>query len=92
MAPKRGRSTTPLQALNLLNSSLLLTQVEAFTARLTREAGADPTAQTRHAFALAFQREPDAAELAACVAAIRSERLAVVCRALLNSNEFVFLE
>ena len=92
VAPKRGRSTTPLQALNLLNSSLLLTQVEAFTARLTREAGADPTAQTRHAFALAFQREPDAAELAACVAAIRSERLAVVCRALLNSNEFVFLE
>jgi hypothetical protein len=92
VAPKRSRSTTPLQALNLLNSSLLLSQVEAFAARLQREAGADPTTQVRHGFAVAFQREPDAAELDACVAAIKTEGLVVFCRALLNSNEFAFLE
>lgn len=92
VAPKRSRSTTPLQALNLLNSSLLLSQVEAFAARLEREAGADPTAQVRHGFAVAFQREPDETELAVCVAAIKAEGLFVFCRALLNSNEFAFLE
>lgn len=92
VAPKRSRSTTPLQALNLLNSSLLLTQVDACAARLAREAGADPEAQIRLGFALAFQREPAAEELAACLAAVRSEGLAVFCRAVLNSNEFVFLE
>jgi len=92
VAPKRSRSTTPLQALNLLNSQLLLTQVEAFAARLVREAGEEPAAQVRHGFALAFQREPELAELSACVAAIQSEGLSVFCRALLNSNEFVFLD
>lgn len=92
VAPKRSRSTTPLQALNLLNSSLLVSQVEAFAARLEREAGVDPTAQVRHGFAVAFQREPDEAELAACIAAIKTDGLFVFCRALLNSNEFAFLE
>lgn len=92
VAPKRSRSTTPLQALNLLNSSLLLSQVEAFAARLEREAGADATTQVRHGFAVAFQREPDEAELAACTAAIKTDGLFVFCRALLNSNEFAFLE
>ncbi len=92
VAPKRSRSTTPLQALNLLNSNLLLSQVEAFAARLEREAGADPAAQVRHGFRVAFQREPDAAELESCVAAIKAAGLFVFCRALLNSNEFAFLE
>jgi hypothetical protein len=92
VAPKRSRSTTPLQALNLLNSQLLLSQVEAFAARLVREVGDDPAAQVRLGFAIAFQREPDAEELEACWAAIRAEGLAVFCRALLNSNEFVFLD
>jgi hypothetical protein len=92
MAPKRSRSTTPLQALNLLNSSLILAQVEAFAARLRREAGDDPADQVRLGFQLAFQRQPDAAEQQACLAAIQTEGLTVFCRALLNSNEFVFLE
>ena len=92
VAPKRSRSTTPLQALNLLNSQLLLSQVEAFAARLSSEVGGDPVAQVRRGFAIAFQREPDAAELEACVQAIRTADLSVFCRALLNSNEFVFLE
>ncbi|WP_254507110.1 DUF1553 domain-containing protein [Anatilimnocola floriformis] len=91
VAPKRSRSTTPLQALNLLNSQLLLTQVEMFAARLSRESG-DPAVQVKLGFAIAFQRTPDLAELNACVEAIKSEGLPVFCRALLNSNEFVFLE
>jgi hypothetical protein len=91
-APKRSRSTTPLQALNLLNSSFLLGQAEQFAKRLQNEAGNDAAAQVRRAFALAFQREPEERELALSLAVIREQGLAVFCRALFNSNEFAYLD
>ena len=36
-------------------------------------------------------RQPDAAELMACVQVAKVRGLPVVCRALINSNEFAFL-
>jgi hypothetical protein len=89
IAPRRTRSTTPLQALNLLNSSFILQEVGIFADRLRREAGADAVAQACRAFRLALGRNPDADELAAAAALIRAEGLAVFCRALFNANEFV---
>lgn len=91
IAPKRTRSTTPLQALNLLNSSFSLQQAGFLAERLEREAGADAKAQVRHAFALAFQREPDRAELTAALKFIQEHGLSVFGRALFNANEFVYL-
>jgi hypothetical protein len=38
-----------------------------------------------------LNRDASAEELAACREVAREESLAVVCRALINSNEFVFL-
>ena len=35
-------STTPLQALNMLNGDFLLDQAERFAERVDREAGSDP--------------------------------------------------
>jgi hypothetical protein len=92
VAPKRGRSITPLQALNLLNSPFVIQQAKYLADRLEREVPGDSAGQVRRAFELAFQRQPTADELSACVAAIVDEGLLVVCRALLNSNEFAFLE
>lgn len=92
VAPKRGRSTTPLQALNLLNSAFVVNQSELFAERLTREQKDDVAAQVRRGFALAFQREASDVELAACVEVVREQGLLVFCRALLNSNEFLFVE
>jgi Protein of unknown function (DUF1553)/Protein of unknown function (DUF1549) len=89
IAPKRNRSTTPLQALNLLNSSFMVQQADIFAQRLQGEAGNDVEAQVRRAFLLAFGREPVVEEQEAAAQLIRTEGLAVFCRALLNANEFV---
>ena len=43
IAPKRNRSTTPLQALNLLNSPFMLQQAGFFAERLKKASRRDPT-------------------------------------------------
>jgi hypothetical protein len=91
IAPARTRSTTPLQALNLLNSPFVLQQAELFAERLRRETGDDPAAQVRRGFRLAFGREPSAEECAAAVRLVRAHGLAAFCRAMLNANEFLFV-
>ncbi|MFM1767580.1 MAG: hypothetical protein RJA22_109 [Verrucomicrobiota bacterium] len=90
-AARRTRSTTPLQALNLWNSGFMGQAAGFLAERLEREAGAGAEAQARRGFALAFQRAPDAAELAAAAALIRAEGLPAFCRALFNANEFVYV-
>ena len=91
IAPRRSRSTTPLQALNLLNSSFMMQQAGFFAQRLEREVGQGTDAQVRRAFALAFQRAPQNAELAAAVSLIREQGLPAFCRALFNANEFAYV-
>ncbi len=89
--PRRNVSTTALQALNLLNGPLVVEQSELFAQRLVREAGNDPAAQIRRAFALAFGRQPDAEELAAAEKLLQAEGLPCLCRALVNANEFLYV-
>jgi len=89
--PRRNRSTTALQALNLLNDPFVLDQSERFAARLRREAGETPAVQVRRAFLLAFGREPSAIETRAACQLVQGHGLAVFCRALVNANEFVFV-
>jgi mono/diheme cytochrome c family protein len=92
IAPKRSRSTTPLQAFNLLNSSFMMQQAEFFAARLEREVGVAADAQVRRAFALAFQREPERRERSAGEKLIREQGARAFCRALLNANEFIYVD
>ena len=91
IAPKRNRSTTPLQALNLLNSGFTMQQANFLAQRLEKEAGQAAETQVQRAFALALQREPDADELAAAAKLVREQGLMIFCRALLNANEFVYV-
>ena len=91
IAPKRTRSTTPLQALNLLNSGFIQQAAGLLAEHLSAQAGANPEAEAQAAFRLAFQREPSTKELQASARFIREESLPLFCRALLNSNEFVFV-
>lgn len=88
---KRNSSTTPLQALNLLNGRFLLQQAGFLAERLRREAGSDPAAQVRRGFRLAFGRDPDAEESAAAVRLVQAHGLHAFCRALLNANEMVYV-
>lgn len=90
VVPKRSRSTTPLQALNLLNSRFVLQQSDLFAKRLERE-GETVEERVERAFELCFQRNGDEAEVADAVAFIESEGLVQFARAMLNANEFVFI-
>ena len=91
IAPKRTRSTTPLQALNLLNSGFMMQAAGRFAARLEREAGNEVDAQVQRAFLLAFQRVASAEELKASAQLTRAHGLKFFCRALFNANEFVYV-
>ena len=89
---KRPVSTTPLQALNLLNSPFVREQAEQLANRVVQESSpSDMKQQIRRSFQLILNREPDADELAACQEVAKETSLAQVCRSLINSNEFAFL-
>ena len=90
--PKRSRSTTPLQALNLFNSSFMLQQSQLLADRLQRDCGDDRAKQIVRAFWLCCSRGADAAEVSDCQQFIAEEGIAAFCRAMLNSSEFVFME
>lgn len=60
---RRAVSTVAPQALMLMNSDFVLSQADRFAQRVEKEAGADPAAQARRAWELAFQRPPAADEL-----------------------------
>jgi len=91
--PRRASTTSPLQALTLLNHSFTLDLAEAFARRIgERTANSDLKSKVVLAFELAYQREPDAAELAAGERLTQDHGLAALCRALLNANELLYLE
>jgi len=89
--PRRGASTTPLQSLNLFNSRFTLQPAEALAARTRGEAGDDVVAQVRRVFWLALQRAPHRDEEDDARALVGAAGLAALCRAMLNSNEFLFV-
>jgi uncharacterized protein DUF1553 len=90
-AAKRTASTTPLQALNLMNSPFVVEQSRFFAERIQREAGDDPQAQAHRAFVLSFGRAPTDDERPTAVALIKEHGLAALCRALFNANEFIYV-
>jgi hypothetical protein len=67
-------------------------QAEIFAGRVRREAGEEPAAQVRRAFAVAFGRAPSDAERDAAEALVRRHGLEALCRALFNANEFVYVD
>ncbi|MCA9174020.1 MAG: PSD1 domain-containing protein [Planctomycetales bacterium] len=89
--PRRPVSTTPLQALNLLNSEFVIDQTQRIAARAINESGGDTTRAIDRCFNLLLGRAPSATERDACLALAKTNDLPLVCRALINSNEFAFL-
>nr|MBC8348294.1 PSD1 domain-containing protein [Verrucomicrobiota bacterium] len=89
---KRPISTTPLQALNLMNSDFVVNQVVLLAERAEREAGQEGSAgAVRRCFELLLSRQPTAVELKDCLQVAEDRGLPIVCLALFNSNEFAFL-
>jgi hypothetical protein len=88
---RRRESTTPIQALNLFNSRFTIDESDALAARVKSDVGNNAAKQIRRAYQLALNRDPSADELRDAEPAVRAHGLATLCRALFNSNEFLFL-
>jgi len=92
---ERSPSVTPLQALFLMNDKLTEEQAQAFATRVCRERSA-PGERIRYAYQLAFGRLPSAAELLKgeryMTGAAAPEAWISFARALMASNEFIFLD
>jgi hypothetical protein len=95
---RRFATTTAPQALTLLNDSVVLTYAKAFAARVTKEAGTDNEKVIDRAFALAIGRPPTSEERAAMIGFLKrhpgpqTEAVIDLCHALLNLNEFLYVD
>ena len=91
-APRRERTTTPLQALTLFNHDFTLDMAEALAGRVdraTKEAGGG---RLEHLFEIAYQRPPTPEERARLEPFLAAHGLRALCRAVLNSNELLHLD
>jgi hypothetical protein len=89
--PVRASTTTPLQALSLMNGTFVQRQAERAAARAAAVEPGSLERQVRWLWMQALGREPGGPEAARSVALAREAGLADVAWALLNSNEFVQL-
>ena len=89
--PRRGVTTTPLQALGLMNGSFVQRQAKALAERSLRLSGNDVAGAVDAAYRLALGRPAKAAEIERGRATVLDRGLASVCWVLLNSTEFVYV-
>jgi hypothetical protein len=89
---RRNASTVAPQALSLLNSDLAFSAALGLAKRVTQSAGADHRRQIETLFDLALQRPATAEEQRECQEYLADYSLAELCRAILNLNEFAYLD
>ncbi len=93
---ERTTTTTPTQSLLMINGGPVLKWAEAFAQRVENEVPGSADSQVRHAYRLAFGRDPTGEELDRATAFLDAEHgdgtLTDVCHVLLNSNEFLYLD
>ena len=92
--PKRPVTTIAPQALSLLNSPLSSEAAHALASRAGREAGQDVNSRVERAYLLALGRRPgeDERALARDFLSGPGSSFADFCLALLNLNEFVYVD
>ena len=86
---KRPSSTTPLQALNLMNSKFIDIQSDIFA---EKNNAPDKKQAINKIFRTLYNRPPSKDEMTICLKVVKSDGLKVLSRALINSNEFVFIQ
>jgi hypothetical protein len=92
LTPKRMTTTTPLQSLALYNNDLMLRQAQYLAERIKQDVGPEQQAQITRAFELAFGRRPTERELRLAEEFVQQQGLFALCRSILNSNEFVYVD
>ncbi|MDX2035503.1 MAG: DUF1549 domain-containing protein [Isosphaeraceae bacterium] len=88
--PTRSTTVTPLQALALWNDPFMLQRAREFAARV--DSGGTVESRVGRAFEIALGRAPSVEEAAILGAVAREHGMVGVCRVLLNSNEFAFID
>ncbi len=95
---RRNNTVTPMQALALMNSGLVEDWAKAMAQRVVNDKGLDAKAKVDRAWRLAYARPASAEEireatsfLARQEAAGSPSALTDLCHALLNSNEFLYI-
>jgi hypothetical protein len=98
---RRFETTTAPQALMLLNERIYADRAKQFAERVTREAGQGIDERIERAYLVAFTRQPTSEERSAAKrfldeqtkkAGRSKEAFADFCHAMLNLNEFVYVD
>ena len=92
LTAKREITTTPLQSLTLYNNDFMLRQALYFSERIRNSSKSDTEQQVRIAFQLAYARLPTPTETHIAMQLIERQGLFTLCRSLLNSNEFLYVD
>ncbi|HUG69419.1 MAG TPA: DUF1553 domain-containing protein [Pirellulaceae bacterium] len=92
LTPTRMTTTTPLQSLALYNNDFMLRQARYLAERIKQDVGPEQQAQITRAFELAFGRRPTERELRLAEDFVHQQGLFALCRSILNSNEFVYVD
>ena len=90
--PKRAVTTIAPQALSLLNGALANQCAGSLAAKVEREAGRDLASRIDRTYRLALGRPPDAGEAKLASEYLREGTFADFCLALLNLNEFLYVD
>ena len=88
---KRANTTTPLQALTLMNHKFTLDAAQSLASRIGAESTA-PEAQVDQLYQLAYGRQPKQTERKDCLDFLKSQDLPALCRAILNTHELIYVD
>jgi Protein of unknown function (DUF1549)/Protein of unknown function (DUF1553)/Concanavalin A-like lectin/glucanases superfamily/Planctomycete cytochrome C len=92
LTPKRGSTTTPLQALAMLNNAFMLRMSVALAAKLERNAEQSVAAKIHLTYELLYSRPPTTVEVELGEKFLAAHSLSAYTRVLLNTNGFLYVE
>jgi hypothetical protein len=90
--PRRGVTTTPLQALELMNNSFIQRQANHLAERAMRSAKNEIGRGIEAAYQMTIGRKPNDEELKRAMLVAKERGLVSVCWALFNSTEFIYVQ
>jgi len=90
--PKRSQTTTPLQALTLMNHQFTLDMSESLAEKAQSSGGDDLGSQIDVIYRSVYQRSPERSERKKSIALAKKHGLRALCRAILNSSELIYLD
>lgn len=97
---RRNVTVSSTQALEMLNSEVVMGWARQLAGRVRNDAGLDARGQVERAWRLVYQRPPEEAETAGALAFLERQTAAAgsfdaaftdFCHMLINSNEFVYV-